>query len=58
VRGVPATVVRSDKEVEKIREARAEAQAQQRQQQEAMAATEAVKNVAPALKSIQGGKAA
>jgi hypothetical protein len=58
VRGTPATVVRSDKEVAKLREARAQAQAQQHQQEQIMGATEAMKNAAPALKLLQGGQSA
>jgi len=58
VHGVPATVVKSDKEVKQSRDARTQAQQAERQNQEMMMGTEAIKNVAPMLKAVQGGKAA
>jgi hypothetical protein len=54
VRGTPAKVVNSDKEVAKIREARKQAQQQQHQQQDMMATAEGLGKAAPALKLLQG----
>ena len=58
VRGAPATVVRSDKEVEQLRQARAQAQAAERQQQEGMMMAEGMQKAAPMMKVLAGGKQA
>ncbi len=55
VRGVPASVVNSDEEVEVIRAARAEAKQQAEAAEAALKVTEGVRNVAPAMNALQGG---
>jgi len=53
IRGVPATVVRSDKEVATVRAARQQQDQAEQMMGEALAATEAMKNVAPMAKAMQ-----
>lgn len=53
VRGVPATVTRSEDEVAKIRAARAEEAQKQQQMQEAMAIAEGAGKAAPMVKALQ-----
>ena len=58
VHGTPATVIRDEKEVEKIREARAQAQQAEREAQQTMMVAEVANKAAPALTAIAGGKKA
>lgn len=54
VRGVPASVTRSDDEIEKIRSARQQAQQEEQAKQDAMAVAEGAGKVAPFVKAAQG----
>jgi hypothetical protein len=56
LRGVPATVTRSEQEIAKIRKARIEAQQNQAQMDQIQQGAEAAGKVAPLLTALQGGK--
>ena len=58
IRGVPATVTRSEQEIKQIRQARMNAQQQQAQMDQVTQGSEAARNIAPLLTAVQGGKAA
>jgi len=53
--GLPAKVIKSDQEVQEIREGRAEQQAQMAEQQQQMAEAEMAKNAAPMVKEVLNG---
>ena len=53
--GLPAKVIKSDAEVEQIREDRAQQEAQQMEMQQQMAETQMAKNAAPMAKVVQDG---
>ena len=53
--GLPAKVIKSDAEVEKIRADRAQQEAQMMEQQQALAETQMAKNAAPMAKVVQDG---
>ena len=55
--GLPARMIKSDKEVEAIRMERQEAQQQQMQMQQQMAESEMAKNAAPLAKEVLNGSA-
>ena len=52
-RGIPAKYINNDKEVQDLRDARAEQQQAAQQAEDAMAITEGVKNITPALAAMQ-----
>ena len=54
--GLPATMIRSDAEVQQIAEEKAEAQQQQAQMQEQMAQSEMARNVAPAVQAVSNAE--
>ena len=53
--GLPAKVIKSDQEVQEIREGRAQKEAQMAEQQQQMAETEMAKNAAPMAKELLNG---
>ena len=53
--GIPATVIKSDAEVEQLRAERAEAEQAAMEQQQLLAETQAAKQAAPMAKVIQDG---
>jgi hypothetical protein len=53
--GLPAKVIKSDQEVQEIREGRAQQEAQMAEQQQQMAETEMAKNAAPMVKEVLNG---
>ena len=53
--GIPATVIKSDQEVEQLRAERAQAEAAAMQQQQEMAQAQMAKDAAPMAKVIQDG---
>ena len=54
--GLPAKIIRSDVEVQEIREERAQEQQQQQLQQQQLAETQMAKNAAPMAKIVQDGQ--
>jgi len=56
--GLPATMIRSDAEVQQIAEEKAEAQQQQAQMQEQMAQSEMARNAAPAVQAVSNAETA
>ena len=54
--GLPATMIRSEAEVQQIAEEKAEAQQQQAQMQEQMAQSEMARNVAPAVQAVSNAE--
>ena len=54
--GLPATMIRSDAEVQQIAAEKAEAQQQQAQMQEQMAQSEMARNVAPAVQAVSNAE--
>jgi len=54
--GLPATMIRSDDEVQQIAEEKAEAQQQQMQEQQQMAESEMARNVAPAVQAVSNAE--
>ena len=58
VRGVPASVTRNDDEIKALREARDEQNQQGLMMEQTQQATESMRNAAPMVKALQGGKAA
>ena len=54
--GLPATMIRSDAEVQQIAEEKAEAQQQQIQEQQEMAQSEMARNAAPAIKAVSNAE--
>ena len=54
--GLPATMIRSDAEVQQIAEEKAEAQQQQIQEQQEMAQSEMARNAAPAIKAVSSAE--
>jgi len=57
IEGVPSRIMRSEEEIAAIREQRAKAQAEEQTKVDLERMAMGVKNVAPALKALQGGKA-
>jgi hypothetical protein len=53
--GLPAKVIKSDQEVQEIREGRAQQEAQMAEQQQQMAETQMAKNAAPMVKEVLNG---
>ena len=53
--GLPAKVIKSDQQVQELREGRAQQEAQMAEQQQQMAETEMAKNAAPMAKVVQDG---
>ena len=56
--GLPATMIRSDAEVQQIAEEKAEAQQQQAQMQQEMAQSEMARNAAPAIQAVTNAETA
>ena len=54
--GIPAKVIKSDAEVQQLREERAAEQQQQVEMQQQLAETQMAKNAAPMAKVIQDGQ--
>ncbi len=54
--GLPATMIRSDAEVQQIAEEKAEAQQQQAETQQQMAESEMARNVAPAVQAVSNAE--
>jgi hypothetical protein len=54
--GLPATMIRSDAEVQQIAEEKAEAQQQQIQEQQEMAQSEMARNAAPAIQAVSSAE--
>mgnify|MGYP003649314081 FL=1 len=54
--GLPATMIRSDEEVQQIAEEKAEAQNQQAMMQQQMAESEMARNVAPAVQAVSNAE--
>jgi len=54
--GLPATMIRSDAEVQQIAEEKAEAQQQQAQMQQEMAQSEMARNAAPAIQAVSNAE--
>ena len=54
--GLPATMIRSDEEVQQIAEEKAEAQNQQMQMQQNLAESEMARNVAPAVQAVSNAE--
>ena len=54
--GLPATMIRSDAEVEEIAQQKAEAQQQQMEAQQQMAESEMARNVAPAVQAVSNAE--
>jgi hypothetical protein len=54
--GLPATMIRSDAEVQQIAEEKAEAQQQQMEAQQQMAESEMARNVAPAVQAVSNAE--
>ena len=54
--GLPATMIRSDKEVQQIAEEKAEANQQQAEMQQQMAESEMARNVAPAVQAVSNAE--
>ncbi len=54
--GLPATMIRSDEEVQQLAEEKAEAQQQQAEMQQQMAESEMARNVAPAVQAVSNAE--
>ena len=54
--GLPATMIRSDAEVQQIAEEKAQAQQQQAETQQQMAESEMARNVAPAVQAVSNAE--
>ena len=57
IEGLPSKVMRSEEEIRAIREQRAKVQAEEKTKMDLERMAEGARNIAPALKALQGGKA-